>query len=109
MGTDAPVLGLLPTRGGRWRRRKLPNRRNSTCSPAFRASVIHCKNSSTIVAVWCFGSCTVAATLSTRSAFVIRAPLLQAGPTTAGFPRVTQAPSVHLRGVHGTCHAGPDG
>src|SRR5215475_11517700 len=79
MATVAPVWGLRPSRGRRARTRKLPNPRNSTWSPASRASMILCQNSCTTVSACRFGHASVAATCSTSLALVMPVPLC-AGP-----------------------------
>src|SRR5437773_2274083 len=76
--TRSPVLGLRPTRGLRWRVRKLPKPRISILSPARRERTTLSKIVSTITSLSLRVSSAKRETSSIRSALVI-APLLSWG------------------------------
>src|SRR5271169_1415170 len=69
--TRAPVLGLRPTRGCRWRVRKLPNPRISILSPVRRARTTLSKIASTITSESLRVISTTRETSSINSALVI--------------------------------------
>src|SRR5271165_6560560 len=70
--TRSPVLGLRPTRGLRWRVRKLPKPRISILSPTRRERTMLSKIVSTITSLSLRVSSANRDTSSIRSAFVIR-------------------------------------
>src|SRR5579872_2344591 len=74
--TRVPVFGFRPTRGWRWRVRKLPKPRISILSPPRRERTILSKIASTITSASFRVISTTRATSSIRSAFVIPAVLL---------------------------------
>src|ERR1039458_2541522 len=69
--TRAPVLGLRPTRGWRWRVRKLPNPRISILSPLRKERTMLSKKASTMTSDSFRVISTTRETSSIRSALVI--------------------------------------
>src|SRR5882762_11579324 len=89
--TRAPVLGLRPTRGCRWRVRKLPKPRISILSPPRRERTILSKMASTITSESLRVISTTRETSSINSAFVMCA----LSPLRLGLPAFTLHSDVH--------------
>src|SRR5216684_4188177 len=95
--TRSPVLGLRPTRGLRWRVRKLPNPRISILSPARSERTMLSKMVSTITSLSLRVNSARRETSSIRSAFVIACLL----PVCYGFVgRKPQPPARIELGLH---------
>src|SRR5438309_723200 len=106
--TRVPVFGLRPTRGCRWRVRKLPNPRISILSPERRERTMLSKIASTMTSESLRVISTTRETSSINSAFVI---ILLNSPVPFGEKRPVRLPALALTsGIHyffyGQCSRG---